>query len=391
MKAAFHFNSAHDSISKFGYNLEAQRIIFAILLRHRKLLISSKIFAGDLLLTTLATDSQQTATGQVRRFNREKYLRVIQKWLHPENAIWSDMLYERFDDAILNDAICTVCFETIQKSLVDYLNEQLIKTSPAYLGVIEVDDASIVHWYLYSNCLLPMYRITNRNLAIFWDGIIDDSKDEGLAESLNELNFEQRVEYESLNGRYTIFDEFHDFEHARRIAEWKRGCGNLLAFIADDVVHRLGDIAPDVGDRVWAILRTFEEAETNEQLAQVATSCRRIVEYISDQLFPPTDDSIDGRKLGTNQYRNRLLAFIDQQKKSNTNIDLIWVSTKTLSEQMEKLAGLAHKGVHVEIYRTEARRCLLRTVMLLDDIISLKADAFPIKAKLNIGNLSLDL
>lgn len=159
-----------------------------------------------------------------------------------------------------------------------------------------------------------------------------------------------------------------------------------MAFIADDVVHRLGDAAPDLGDKLWSMLKTFDGAETNEQFAQVTTACRRIVEYVSDQLFPPIEGEIEGRKLGTNQYRNRLLAFIDKTRRSDTNIDLVWVSTKTLSEQMEKLSELVNKGIHVEIYRTETRRCLLRTIILLDDITSLKVGAFEINAKLNFGD-----
>jgi hypothetical protein len=126
-----------------------------------------------------------------------------------------------------------------------------------------------------------------------------------------------------LNGRFTIFDEYHDFNHARRIAEWKKRFGGLLAFIADDVVHRLGDTVPELGDKLWSALQTYESAETNEQLAQVTASCRRIVEHVSDQLFPPQDGSHNGHNLGTKDYKNRILAFVDQQRKSNTNIDLI--------------------------------------------------------------------
>jgi len=51
-----------------------------------------------------------------------------------------------------------------------------------------------------------------------------------------------------------------------------------LAFISDDVVTRLSDSAPDIGNKFWAAFDTFNKAETNEEYAQVATSCRRILE-----------------------------------------------------------------------------------------------------------------
>jgi hypothetical protein len=40
----------------------------------------------------------------------------------------------------------------------------------------------------------------------------------------------KKINPESLNGRYTIFDTYSNFEEARRIAEWKRNSGGLLAF-----------------------------------------------------------------------------------------------------------------------------------------------------------------
>jgi len=282
--------------------------------------------------------------------------------------------------------IFTICFETIEMQLADYLDDQLRENSEAYLGALGVDEASYVHWYVYSNSIGPRYRINNKNASVFWDGFNEESKYEFQINRLVQFGF-KRVGFESLNGRYTIFDEYHDFEHARRVAEWKKSCGNLLAFIVDGVAHRLGDATPDLGNKLWATLKTFNEAETNEEFAQVTASCRRIVEYVSDELFPPIEGEIEGRKLGTTQYRNRLLAFADETRKSNTNVDLIWVSTKTLSEQMAKLSDLANKGVHSEVYRMETRRCLLRTIILLDDIISLKVEAFEIKTKLNFDDM----
>jgi len=196
-----------------------------------------------------------------------------------------------------------------------------------------------------------------------------------------------KVDFESLNWKYSIFDSYHNFEEARRIAEWKRNSGALLAFIADDIVSKLSDIAPDLGNKLWSALKTFEEAETNEQFAQVTASCRRIFEYVTDCIFPPTDEKIDEHSLKADKYKNRLFAYADSSRKSDTNIDLIVASTTTLFEQWDKINSLANKGVHSEVFRSETRRCLLRTIMLLDDIVSLKATAFEIKPKLDFDNI----
>lgn len=367
MKIAFHFNAFHPELGA-NYADGTERLLFSLILGRRNLNLSSKILTGDLLLSNLALDTKtRNENSESWEFNKEKYFQIINLWLRPENAIWSSMNLTRLTEA-LRCEIFAICFETIEMELVNHLDDQLMQKTKAYLGALEVDEASYIHWYIYSHCIGPRYRINNKTASIFWDGFNEEAKCESQIDRLRKFGF-SRVSFESLNGRYTIFDEYHDFEHARRIAEWKKSCGNLLAFIVDGVAHRLGDSAPDLGNKLWAALKTFNEAETNEEFAQVTASCRRIIEYISDELFPPIEGGSEEHKLGTKQYRNRLLAFADKARKSDTNIDLIWISTKTLSEQMEKLSSLANKGVHAEVYRLETRRCLLRTIILLDDIV----------------------
>ncbi|MBE9199629.1 MULTISPECIES: hypothetical protein [unclassified Nodularia (in: cyanobacteria)] len=384
MKVAFHFNAFHPSLgSNYGNNVE--KLLFRIILSYRSLNLSSKVLTGDLLLSNLAYEVEKISERkETRKFSQKKYSEIVKLWLQPENTIWSSMSINKLMQA-LNGEIFTICFETIEMCLADYLDDQLREISEAYIGAMEVDDASYLHWWVYSNSIGLRYRINNKTASVFWDGISEDSKDESIIERLTQFGF-KCVSFESLNGRYTIFDEYHDFDHARRVAEWKKHCSHLLAFIADGIAHRLGDATPDLGDKLWAALKTFNEAETNEEFAQVTASCRRIVEYISDELFPPIEGEVEGHKLGSKDYRNRLLAFVGDTRKSDTNIDLIWVSAKTLSEQMEKLSKLANKGVHADVYRGETRRCLLRTIMLLDDIISLKTGSFEIKTKLNLDD-----
>lgn len=376
MKIALHFNSNHKSLEGTMYSLPILRRIFNVILSQRNVNISSKIFIGDLLLREVASDVETTETGWTRKFNKERYIQVINNWLDTGNQIWIKFTQETVNEAVQCD-IFTVCFENIELSLAETLHANLHEF-PSYLGAIEVDDTSAIHWEVYSNSIGPKFRIINTSINVFWDGISEDDRDDGWLEILSSYGF-SRVKYESLNGRYTIFDRYHNYKQARRVAEWRKQSGNLLAFVSDDVVCKLLDVAPLLGDKLWAAFNTFHDSETDEQYAQVATSCRRIVEYVADCLFPPTDEVINGREMGQTRYRNRLLAFVDIERKSDTNIDVIVASTNLLKEQIEKLNNLVNKGVHAEVYREEARRCLIRTILLLDDFISLKKDPLPIK------------
>lgn len=181
--------------------------------------------------------------------------------------------------------------------------------------------------------------------------------------------------------RYTSLDKNFNFENARRAAEWKRRCGHMLAFVADNVVHRLEDTAPKLSEMLWATIIALEDAEIDEQYSQVAVSCRRIVEYVVDQIAPPTRGQIESKR---KEFRERLKAYADKQRRDEEDIELICVSNEMLEEQYKKLSSLVNRGVHREIYRDAARRCLLRTIILLDDIVSLKASAFEIRPDLDI-------
>ncbi len=357
MKIAFHFDADHKRYNGF-YGIPINLTVFNILLKHRSINISSKLFVGDLLLNLISSDIEKNGNTETRRFNEEKYLQTFTAWQYPDNFIWRKYPSENIEKSI-NKNIYVFCFESIDLKTAEYLNSEL-EIYESYLGALEVDESSKVHWALYAGSLIPYARIHNKSLHLFYQD--EDDKDTAMLEEYKKLSF-SNVEFECLNWRYTIFDTYTGYEEARRIAEWKRNSGALLAFVADDIVSMLSDIAPDLGNKLWSALKTYEEAETNEQLAQVTASCRRIIEYVTDKIFPPSNEKMNGHSLKANKYKNRLYAYADTSRKSDTNIDLIVAATDTLFEQIEKLYNLANKGVHSDVFRTETRRCLLRTIL----------------------------
>lgn len=386
MKVAFHFNADYEKFKGF-YGWPIEKAFFRKLLALRSLSISTKIFAGDLMLhhyackTVKVTDSQT-----VKRFDKRKFFKLFEAWIRPSNPLWVTISQENLQK-YLNSNIFVLCFESMDFRLAEQLDNAL-KKLPYYLGAMEVDDSSAVHWAVYSNSLVPTYRLINKDINIFWDEMDGGEKDERTSNELKKIGF-INVNFENLKGKFSIFDKYHDFEHAKRIAEWKKQFGSTLAFIADDIVSRLSDIAPEVGNKLWAVLNTYETAETTEQYAQASTSCRRVLEYVINCIFPPTNEKHNDHKLGESDFKNRLLAFADREHKSRTNIDLICVSTQSLDEQLEKLLALQNKGVHSEIMKSEVRRCLIRTVLLLDDIIRLKKGHFKIESEKHIDSQML--
>lgn len=382
MKVAFHFDSRNLSAGIGGefFNRQLLRAILA----DEEPDVSTRVFAGDLLLWSFAIKAEsvetvesggRTGISERHVFQRDSFIELAERWLAESVQGWH-LLSRALIDAVFQDSVYTICLESVSALVAARLHERLSQHE-GYLGVLEINDESGVHWGLYSMSLIPLLRVIGRTAYLFRDPW-DEAETDDQAASLRGLGF-RRVETEALNGKYTIFDEYASFFHAQRVARWKQGAGSLLAFVADEVVTRLGDSAPELGPRLLAAFNALNRAEGGEEYAQVAVTCRRVVEYVTDAIFPPTEETRDGRKLGGPQFRNRLLAFADDQHRSDTNIDLVAISTDALRQQVEKLAALSNKGVHGEVVRAEARRCLLRTVMLLDDIISLKPTPFPVK------------
>jgi hypothetical protein len=250
-----------------------------------------------------------------------------------------------------------------------------------------IDDTFEPHWWLYGECIGAKYRIIEHDLYIITDniGALNPMYLKELKEFFERLLFKNVfVEYTEM--RYTLFDNNHNYDNAKRAAQWRKSTEALFATIIDSISGRLQDTAPNLMDKLWAMMDAFERAETGEQYAQSMTSCRRIFEYVADCLFPPTDVLIEGRSLKKDKYKNRLMQFAAQELKSNTNIELILSSTMFLFEEWNKLYDLSNKGVHDNTHKQECRRCIIRTLLLLDDLVALKNRPFEFKT--NIQELS---
>lgn len=381
MKIAFHFDADNEELGGY-YGLPIRRALFGAILKSRTIDLHTKVFQGDVLLAMQTMDREKTETGETHHFNKDRFLSAIQTLLAPGSHIWMTFS-EKTVKKLLEGNVFVLLFESISFRDAREI-DQALHVYPWYLGALQIDDTCPVHWVAYANAMVASYRVIGRNIHLFWDGICDDSKDEGHAEELTEVGFAS-VSYEALNGKFSVFDKYHDYQQACRVAELGTALSDALGTMADQVITRFSDAAPELGNKLWSAIRTYERAEVPEDYAQVATSCRRVIEYVADAIFPPADPAPDGRLLGPKHYRNRLLAFADEERVSDTNLDLICASTDLLGEQLEKLGSLVNKGVHAEVTRHEAHRCLLRTIMALDDILSLKRGPLEVRTTWDVA------
>ncbi len=169
MKLAFHFNRLHPELGNV-YGSAAWRMVFPALLDQRGAHVMSKIFVGDLLFRDIDTSRDG-----------------LEFWLHPRNLVWTRLLEERLTAALPH--VYAICFESVDQETAERLHGDLVD-SASYLGAMEVDDGSFVHWQLYSEKLVPRFRVLGSAAHVFWDGFSEDGKDHGSFEEVQSLGFD---------------------------------------------------------------------------------------------------------------------------------------------------------------------------------------------------------
>lgn len=363
MKVAYHFKCGDIQ----GYDSVFYELIFNNLLRLNEPFISSKILIGDLLIYDYLRQGN----------NPSDFLNYL---FQVKGDIWRRIIMDKVK-YFIEDTVFVICFETIPKEVATKLNNSLTDEEQ-YLGAFEIDNSLELHWWLYGECIGPKFRLLNKGINI----LIDNNESESLeyAEDIKQrfkgIPFDS-INTEFSNYRHSIFDDKHNYENAKRATEWKQGMDSIFTTITDEIIGKLTDTAPDLTDKLWSINQTFLNAQTGEQYAQAMTSCRRVFEYVTDCLFPATNEIVEGHSLKKDKYKNRLLEFAKREFKSETNIDLIVTNTLSLFDVWNKLYELSNKGVHSDPHRQECRRCIIRTILLLDDLIAIKRTPFEVNVK----------
>ena len=183
---------------------------------------------------------------------------------------------------------------------------------------------------------------------------------------------------------------------ARRYYELK------FAGVVDDVFGRvrstvdnsIGRIVPDAVKKFAAVYENLR-SDNAEDWANAAHSCRRVLQDLADAIFPaqtePRMRQSDGKdkdveiKLGTEQYVNRLIAYIEDSSTSGRFNEIVGSHLRYMGERLDALFGAAQKGSHSTVTREEAERCAVYTYLLVGDILSLRnPDPIPVRPGLGL-------
>lgn len=116
------------------------------------------------------------------------------------------------------------------------------------------------------------------------------------------------------------------------------------------------------------------DSKNSEDNALLLTAVRRAIHSAADYFYPPVSEDvvcIDGkaRKMGNEQYLNRLHEFISLSFSKSTSTDLIKAELNHLMVFAEKINAIASKGVHAQVTESEAKQGLLGLYLFFANII----------------------
>ena len=128
------------------------------------------------------------------------------------------------------------------------------------------------------------------------------------------------------------------------------------------------EICPDAVEKFISAYELLG-SKSSEDWSLALTACRRVIKAVADELYPPSDEERNGRKMGEEQYINRLWAFLDDNAEKGSDKELAKTHVDYLGSFIQRLNDKASKGVHATVTYDEAVRAVLYTYLTLGDIM----------------------
>jgi len=152
--------------------------------------------------------------------------------------------------------------------------------------------------------------------------------------------------------------------------------GDVAESIFDELRHDVDSFirthSPKAAEGLLAIAERMAEGSA-ESHAEALMSCRRLLMTLADSIFPPSDtDWTDGagkkRKVGAENYKNRLIAFIETNLSSQSTRSLIENELEHLCSRLDSIYEKTCKGVHAAVSAGEARLTIIQAYIFIGEV-----------------------
>jgi hypothetical protein len=285
--------------------------------------------------------------------------------------IWFTLAEDALATALRSVNIWVLAVEGLSRVDAICLDSRLQRIS-GYLGAIEIYLANRTHWVMYDRKRIAAYRVFEDELRILEisEDLDPEARDESRIRQWSNVSLFSRVRWEDLGLRDTVFDDLTDFERAKRVALIEDRFRSTLGPAISILLMRIASLNPKLSDSLHAAVEALDRAGSEEQLAQASLSCRRFIGQLADVLYPPREKPVNQRKVGPQEVRNRLWAYI--QEHAGDGRPRIQGTFEELGTRLDTLDERAQKHVHgLHIERPDVQWLMLAMIVWSYDILTL--------------------
>lgn len=168
-------------------------------------------------------------------------------------------------------------------------------------------------------------------------------------------------------------------------AQINLGFGNVATTIFSEYRNRVDSLLSSLSKETILKLQAIEDkinSANPELYSQALTTCRRLFQCVADELFkkhlPNYQGEIFKTKSGKeinisgDHYKNKLSAIIEVLEGKTMHNSIVGSNIIYLLDWIDNLVDLQCKGVHSEISKQDATRCIIQTYICLGDILNLQ-------------------
>lgn len=356
MNIAFFFNSNHKTLGDFYGHTIMEWILKTNILQSEKR--NMRVCIGDILTAFRCLNGEAV---EIKKLCSLVY----------EPNIFDKLITDRLVKTHGNSTVFCWMFQNMTKEIAERIHEKLCDNE-AYLGSMDVNFSNMAHYQYFKKCLPEDFRFHKNKISIFYYlGESEDIKDIAVEEIINNNNFE--FEYEDSGGRGTILDNYDTLEHFKRIDDFvdfsQKNMESLSRDDISDIVHAVEELHPKLFDGLASISRTLLRAETEEDLAQVSLSCRRLLKNVADSIFPAEKSLYKNMSVKKDKIKNRLFAYVDKSMTLNNIEDESVLENYRIN--INNVYDFFSEGVHSSKQTEEIRDKIIKLLLLLRDIFNI--------------------
>ena len=165
-----------------------------------------------------------------------------------------------------------------------------------------------------------------------------------------------------------VHDKIYEFlDHVILELEYGKMPETVFESIRKEVDEKLRNVCPAAMQKLIFVYGQLG-SDNPVVYSQVAGTCRQIIKDVADSLYPPkpkSDTNDNDAQLTEDKYLNRLSAAIS----SGTERKIFRSMAEYALRFLRAINDYASKGDHSSFQKSDARRCVVYTHILLGDIL----------------------